>query len=98
MTARTFQPASRVARAVVWFRLGDLRVLDHPGLEEACAGTSEALAPLLVCTPRSTEEEVVAAERLRAALRARGSELFLRFAEDEAQGVVEFATEFKAER
>lgn len=88
----------RVSRAVVWFREGDLRLEDHPGLDAACAHTSEALAPLLVCTPQTSEEFLQAAERLNKELREKGSGLVLRYAEKEADGVIDFLREYGAER
>lgn len=87
----------RVSRAVVWFREGDLRLDDHPGLYAACRQTSAALAPLLVCTPRTTEATLAAATRLQTALEARGSHLFVRFSQDEADAVISFLTEFSAQ-
>lgn len=89
---------SRVSRAVVWFREGDLRLHDHPGLDAACELTNTALAPLLVCTPRTSEATLAAAVRLKTALAARGSHLFIRFSRDEAEAVINFLSEFAAER
>lgn len=88
----------RVSRAVVWFRPGDLRAEDHAGLEAACAHTDDALAPLLVATPRTTSSDLAAAARLHAELQARGSGLVLRYADDEATGVAQFLQEYGAER
>lgn len=95
---RSFVLPKRVSRSVVWFRPGDLRTEDHAGLDAACTHTADALAPLLVLTPRSTHADLAAAKRLRAQLRARGSVLVLRFAEDEATAVAEFLRDYKAER
>lgn len=88
----------RVSRSVVWFRPGDLRVEDHTGLDAACMHTADALAPLLVLTPNAKPGDVAAAKRLRAQLRAKGSALVLRYAEDEAAAVAQFLQEFGAER
>ena len=93
-----FSYPSRVQRAVVWFRDGDLRLEDHFGLQEACEHTSEALAPLLVVTPRSNPETLKAAARLQKELHRRGSHLVLRYAEDESEAVVDFLREYKADR
>ena len=71
---------------IVWFRAGDLRVHDHPGLAEAAAMTTRAVIPLFVFDPseiahgtpsdaRALHEAVVA---LRASLRALGSDLVVR--------------------
>lgn len=89
--------AQRVSRAVVWFREGDLRLEDHPGLQAACQQTDASLAPLLVCTPQTTEATLAAAIRLQTALAARGSHLFVRFSQDEADAVISFLTEFSAQ-
>lgn len=88
----------RVSRSVVWFRPGDLRVEDHAGLDAACMHTADALVPLLVLTPKATLGDVAAARRLRTQLRARGSALVLRYAEDEAAAVAEFLRDFGADR
>lgn len=88
----------RVSRAVVWFREGDLRLQDHPGVEAACEHTSRALAHLLVCTAETPAETLAAAARLQRELQAHGSHLSVRFATDEASGVIEFLREFRAER
>lgn len=93
-----FELPRRVSRSVLWFRPGDFRTEDHPGLDAACLHTTDALAPLMVMTPSSTPADFAAAKRLRAQLHARKSALVLRFAEDEAEGVAKFMTEFKAER
>lgn len=90
--------APRVSRAVVWFREGDLRLQDHPGLEAACEHTSSALAHLLVCTPRTSDATLEAAARLQVALIKRGSHLSVRFAHDEADAVVAFLVAFAAQR
>lgn len=92
------QHSQQVSKAVVWFREGDLRLQDHPGLEAASENTSSALAHLLVCTPTTSEATLAAAKRLKDGLQARGSHLSVRFAEDEAHGVVAFLKEFSAER
>lgn len=97
-TVRPFRFPRRVKRAVVWFREGDLRVEDHPGLDSACAHTSDALAPLLVCTPHTSPETLDAVRRLRKELEDRGSRLFLRYGEDEGSAVIEFLKEFRADR
>lgn len=85
-------------RAVVWFRDGDLRTENHPGLEAAIRRMPEAVAPLLVCTPTTPLQTLEAAKRLQAELNERGSHLVLRFAEDEATGVVSFLKEYEADR
>lgn len=97
-TQAPFPYPKRVSRSVVWFRDGDLRLEDHTGLESACEHTSHALAPLFVLTPKTKPASLQAARRLRKELRDRGSDLILRFAEDEATGVIQFLTEFGAER
>lgn len=97
MCARPFRQPYRAARSVVWFREGDMRVEDHPGLDAATAHTSDALAPLLVCTPRTKLQSLNAAKRLHRRLRERGSHLVLRFAADEVTGVIEFLKEYRAD-
>lgn len=71
---------------------------DHPGLDAACAHTDDVVAPLLVCTPKTTKQDLDAARRLQTELNALGSHLFLRYADDEARGVVAFLKQFQAER
>lgn len=85
-------------RAVVWFRDGDLRIENHPGLEAAIRLMPEAVAPLLVCTPSTPLQTLEAAKRLQAELNQRGSHLVLRFAFDEATGVVSFLREYEADK
>lgn len=98
LSEESFVLPRRVSRSVVWFRPGDLRTEDHAGLDAACSHTADALAPLLVLTPRSTNADIAAAKRLGAQLQARGSVLVLRFANDEAKEVVQFLKDYKAER
>lgn len=96
------EPPISVSRSVVWFRDGDLRLKDHPGLEAACEHTTNALGHLVVCTPSTTEDTIEAASRLQIELKARGSHLSIRWAdgenETEADVVVTYLLEFGAQR
>jgi pimeloyl-ACP methyl ester carboxylesterase len=83
-------PLAPVDKAVVWFRVGDLRLRDHPGLSSAATSTTESVAPLFVVTPATPACVIPAVERLRADLRSRGSDLYVRFADTERQGLVDF--------
>lgn len=83
-----------VARAVVWFRIGDLRVRDHPGLSHAAETTSESIVPLFVITPQTPSLVFPVLHRLRESLRRRRADLVLRYARSEREGVLKFATEF----
>ncbi|KAI0566635.1 DNA photolyase [Gracilaria domingensis] len=97
MSANAKSPEPAPRRSVVWYREGDLRVDDHPGLSAASRQTAEVLAPLLVCTPRTSLRTLQAAKRMQRELKERGSHLAVRFSENEAKGVVDFINEYKAD-
>lgn len=80
--------ATVVERAVVWFRIGDLRARDHPGLAAASESTQKSILPVFIFTPDTPPEAVAAIEQLRVDLRARRSDLVVRFAETEVDGLV----------
>eukprot|EP00177_Eucheuma_denticulatum_P000536 GFKZ01000960.1.p1 GENE.GFKZ01000960.1~~GFKZ01000960.1.p1 ORF type:complete len:692 (+),score=79.85 GFKZ01000960.1:3651-5726(+) len=88
----------RVSRSVVWFRTGDLRTQDHPGLSAAMLHTSDAMAPLFILTPSSSPADLSAASRLYSQLKSRGSTLFIRFSHNEAIAVAQFVSHFQADR
>eukprot|EP00737_Agarophyton_chilense_P003818 gb/GEZJ01004583.1/.p1 GENE.gb/GEZJ01004583.1/~~gb/GEZJ01004583.1/.p1 ORF type:complete len:477 (+),score=67.41 gb/GEZJ01004583.1/:331-1761(+) len=90
-------PNPKPRRSVVWFREGDLRVEHHPGLQAAISQTPEALAPLLVCTPKTSLRTLQAAKRMQRELNEIGSHLVVRFADDEAKGVIEFVKQYQAD-
>ena len=80
-----FGPAASSAPVVVWFRVGDLRTHDHPGLTRAFEADAPVV-PVFVfdeaelrdftpATARATHEAVC---DLREALRARGLRLVVR--------------------
>lgn len=83
---------SPVERSVVWFRVGDLRTKDHVGLSQACSYTEESIFPLFVVTPETPASALRALERLRSELREMRTDLYVRFANSEAQGVLDFVS------
>jgi pimeloyl-ACP methyl ester carboxylesterase len=82
-----------VPRSIVWFRVGDLRLRDHPGLFSAGESTRESIVPLFIVTPLTPLDEILQIlDALRRGLRARRADLIVRFAESELKGLVDFVT------
>ena len=71
---------------IVWIRVGDLRVHDHPGLHAALLPPSVPIVPLFVFDPEEAANTTPAFQRLvheavrelRVALRDRGADLVVR--------------------
>eukprot|EP00172_Hildenbrandia_rubra_P001408 Plantae.Rhodophyta-Hildenbrandia_rubra.ctg19593.p1 GENE.Plantae.Rhodophyta-Hildenbrandia_rubra.ctg19593~~Plantae.Rhodophyta-Hildenbrandia_rubra.ctg19593.p1 ORF type:complete len:700 (-),score=87.00 Plantae.Rhodophyta-Hildenbrandia_rubra.ctg19593:134-2233(-) len=85
------------AASIVWFRQGDLRVQDHPGLMLALNEAPKTLACLYIHQGLPWEDAVLLG--LRRALRARGGDLFIRRSnEGDGQAVVDFAQEIGADK
>lgn len=90
-----------VSRSVVWFRFGDLRIDDHPGIDSARAFTRQTVLYIVTCTSPTMASTVDAIIRLRKDLSVRGEQLHVNIAahtKGEVEGVVQFIRETRAER
>lgn len=83
-------PTAAVEQSIVWFRVGDMRTRDHAGLSEACSSTTKSIFPLFVVTPETPAAALAALDRLRAELRDLRTDLYVRFAPTEAEGVLDY--------
>lgn len=77
-----------VEQSIVWYRVGDLRTTDHVGLSQACSSTTESITPLFVVTPNTPASAIDVLDRLRADLKELRTNLSVRFASTEAEGVL----------
>lgn len=81
-----------VDQSIVWYRVGDLRTADHVGLSQACSSTTKSISPLFVVTPDTPASALDVLDRLRAELKDLRTNLLLRFAPTEAEGVLDYVS------